>query len=99
MGSAQLYSVSVARHHYPEDRMTAHVRERQVDAVRGRIDRDRVSLRRPVPAELSQGATSLLEHRHDAGLGGHVQPPKGWIERQDIGIAPDWKHLTQPEGS
>src|SRR6266576_1904450 len=52
-----------ARHQYSEDRVTAHVRERQVDAVRGRIDRDRVSLGRPVPAELYQGAASLLEHR------------------------------------
>src|SRR2546429_3139014 len=88
-----------AWHQHPEHWMPAHVRERQIDAVRGGIARDRVRLRRPVPAELSQGAVPLLEPRHDPGLGGHVQPPKGWIERQDVGIAPDWQHLTQLEGS
>src|SRR5712692_3730259 len=95
MGSSRSGSVRIARHQYPEDRMTAHLRERQVDAVRGGIDRDRVRLRRPVPAELGERSPSLLEHGHDPGLGGHVQPPEGWVERQDVGIAPNWEHLTQ----
>ena len=54
--------------------MTAYVRERKVDAVRGRIDRDRVRPGRPVPAELHERSVPLLEHRHDSGLGGHIQP-------------------------
>src|SRR5437016_11993552 len=87
MCSSQRYSVSVARHQHPEDWMTAHIRERQVDAVRGGIDRDRVRLRRTVPAELNEEAVPLLEHGHDPGLGSHVQPPEKRIERQDVGIA------------
>jgi len=55
--------------------MTAHVRERQVDAVRDGIDRDRVRLRRPVPAQLRERSVPLPKHRHDPGFGGHVQPP------------------------
>src|SRR5947207_14359904 len=97
-GSSRSCSVRIARHQHPEDWMTAHVRERQIDVVRGGIDRDRVSLRRPVPAELSQGTVSLLEYRHDPRLGGHVQPAERWVERQDVGIAPDWQHLTQLKG-
>jgi len=77
--------------------MTAHVRERQVDAVRGGIDRDRVCLRRPVPAELRERCVPLLEHGHEPGLSGHVQPSECRIERQDVGITPDWEHLTQLE--
>src|SRR2546422_11132166 len=77
--------------------MTAHVRERQVDAVRGGIDCDRVRLRRPVPAELHEGSVPLLEHRHHPGLGGHIQPAERWVERQDVRIARDWEYLTQLE--
>src|SRR5437867_2758314 len=97
MWSSRSGSVGIARHQYSEDWMTAHVREGQVDAVRGGIDPDRVRLRRPVPAELHEGAVPLPEHRHDPGLGGHVQPPQGWVECEDIGIAPDWQYLTQLE--
>src|SRR5439155_22150439 len=67
MCSSRSGSVGIARHQYSEDRMTAHVRERQVDAVRGGIDRDRVRLRRTVPAELHEGAVLLPEGRHDPG--------------------------------
>src|SRR5713226_1224520 len=49
----------IARHQHSEDRMTTHIRERQVDAVCGGVDRDRVRLRRPVPAELHEGAVPL----------------------------------------
>jgi len=61
--------------------MTAYVRERQVDAVRGRIDRDRVGPGRPVPAELPERSVPLLEHRHDPGLGSHIQPAERWVGR------------------
>src|SRR6266852_5413429 len=98
MCPSQRYSMSVARHHCPEDRMTAYVRERQVNAVRGRIDRDRVGPGRPVPAELPKRSDPLLEHRHDSRLGSHIQPAERWVERQDVRIAPDWQHLTQLKG-
>src|SRR5947199_6194438 len=91
-------SMGIARHQHPEDWTTAHVRERQVDAVRGGVDRDRVRFRRTVPAKLREGAVPLLEHRHDPGLGGHIQPAECWVERQDVRIAPDWQHLTQLKG-
>ena len=38
--------------------MTAHVHERQVDAVRDGIDRDRVRLWRPVPAQRERPSRS-----------------------------------------
>ena len=69
--------------------MTAHVHERQVDAVRDGIDRNRVRLWRPVPAQLRERSVPLLEHRHDPGLGGHIQPTERWVERQDVRIGPD----------
>ena len=46
--------------------MTAHVRERQADAVRGLIDRDRVGPGRPVRAELGERSVPLLEHGGDS---------------------------------
>src|SRR5207244_7685906 len=35
MRSSRSCSVGIARHQHPEDRVTTHVRERQIDAVRG----------------------------------------------------------------
>src|SRR6266550_4378465 len=86
------------RHQYPKDRATVHVRERQVDPVRGGIDCDRMRLRGAIPAELHEKAVSLLEHRHDSGLGSYVQPFEFWIERQDVRIAPNRQHLTELQG-
>ena len=91
-------SMGIRRRQNSQDGMTAHIGERQVDAVRRGIDRDRVRRRCAIPAELHERAVSLLEHRHDSGLGGNIQPFEFWIERQDVRIAPDWQHLTQLQG-
>src|SRR5438876_10550878 len=98
MCSSERYSVRSAWHQYPQDRMIAHVCERQVDAVCGGNDRDRVRLWCSVPAPLRERSVPLLEHRHDSGLRGQIQSAERWIERQDVRIAPDWQHLTELQG-
>src|SRR5712692_1167833 len=69
IGSSRSCSVGIPRRQYSENRMTVDIREWQIDAVRGGIDRDRVGLGRPIPAELGERSGGLLEHGHDPGLG------------------------------
>src|SRR2546428_13234232 len=74
IGFTRSCSVRIARHQHPEDWTAAHVRERQLDAVRGGIDRDPGRLRRPGPAQRHDGGHPLPEHRHGPGLGGYTHP-------------------------
>ena len=90
--------MEIGRRKNSEQGATAYVGEGQVDSVRAGIHGNRVRPRRPVPPELGERFLSFLEHRHDAGLGGYVQPPERRVERQDVRIAPDWKHLAQLKG-
>jgi hypothetical protein len=84
---------------HAQDRFAIHVLKRQVQAVRPRIDGDHVCLGGDKPfGHLVQCPSALVEHRHDAALGCHVEAPHAAIKGQHVRVVPHRLDSGHPQG-
>ena len=65
--------------------MPIHALERQVDTMRGRIDRDRMRVRCTILAQRTQDAPVSLKGADDAAFGCYVEAPPLRVPSENIG--------------
>src|SRR6266516_2930478 len=83
----------------PQDRFAIYILERQVQTVCAWVDSDHVCLSGDKPfSHLVQCPSALIEHRHDAALGGHVEALHAAIKGEHIGAVPYCLDRGHPQG-